>query len=225
MSGTDVSALQDLLASEGCLPVSPTGYFGLLTLSGVKCFQSKYGIAPVSGYFGELSRAQANLLLTDAVVSSDEAEQTETGRVNPLISCAQGDLFDIRTGKRCVSTETSDTVKRIEQKLGSIQEKITPTSEPIREPQPTDTTPPVFTVPPEVNGMVLRFETNEPIDFSKTALSENVTLGELLEDGSRYAPRFYYYEVRVSGAEKGETIKVTVEDLAGNQRVGMTTVR
>lgn len=80
-TGVKVTELQDLLVTESCLNVQPTGYFGLLTLAGVKCFQAKYSIVPVSGYFGILSRTQANVILDVAVASSTVAEQEETGTV------------------------------------------------------------------------------------------------------------------------------------------------
>lgn len=44
--GDDVLELQDFLNYVGCLKVSPTGFFGILTLKGVKCFQSQYKIIP-----------------------------------------------------------------------------------------------------------------------------------------------------------------------------------
>jgi peptidoglycan hydrolase-like protein with peptidoglycan-binding domain len=58
-NGTDVEHLQELLISQNCLSAEPTGYFGLLTLAGVECFQAKHGIS-ATGYFDNLSIAQAN---------------------------------------------------------------------------------------------------------------------------------------------------------------------
>ncbi len=84
MSGLAVLDLQELLVSDNCLSVSPTGYFGSLTLAGVKCFQTKHSL-PSTGYFGVLSRGVANTLLADLTKDSDEAEQAETGIVTPVV--------------------------------------------------------------------------------------------------------------------------------------------
>jgi peptidoglycan hydrolase-like protein with peptidoglycan-binding domain len=84
MTGPAVSELQDLLVYEGCLGVPSTGFFGVLTLQGVKCLQSKYGIVPVSGFFGVLSRTQANAVLEAQLASSTEAELEEVGEVEEV---------------------------------------------------------------------------------------------------------------------------------------------
>lgn len=109
MQGQQVSELQDLLSSEGCLSVPSTGFFGLLTLKGVECFQTKYNIES-TGYFGSLSRAQANKIIADATTESDQAEVVETGTTAPLTSCAAGDLFDIFTGAPCTSKSIQQTI-------------------------------------------------------------------------------------------------------------------
>ena len=60
MSGNDVTALQNRLTQEGVYNGPITGTFGPLTLAGVKAYQTKYGISPVSGYVGPMTRAQLN---------------------------------------------------------------------------------------------------------------------------------------------------------------------
>src|SRR3989344_32508 len=58
-----VSTLQQILIDQGYLNIeAPTGYFGRLTFRAVKVFQSDWGIFPVSGYFGPLTRAKMNSL-------------------------------------------------------------------------------------------------------------------------------------------------------------------
>lgn len=109
MSNPQVSELQDLLGSEGCLSVSPTGFFGLLTLKGVQCFQAKYGIE-ATGYFGALSRAQANKIISDATVDSDKAASSEVGTSTQIIACGAGDLFNMYTGAPCTSTSIQQTI-------------------------------------------------------------------------------------------------------------------
>ncbi len=57
----EISTLQDYLQSSGYMNNEPTGYFGLLTLSGVKSFQNANGISP-TGYVGPITKAKiANL--------------------------------------------------------------------------------------------------------------------------------------------------------------------
>lgn len=109
MSGNSVSELQDLLSSEGCLSVPSTGFFGLLTLKGVECFQSKYNIES-TGYFGALSRAQANKIISDATAGSDQAQVAEEGTSTPIVACASGDLFNMNTGAPCNSTSIQQTI-------------------------------------------------------------------------------------------------------------------
>ncbi len=81
MGGLKVVELQDFLTEQGCFNHSSTGFFGAITLSAVKCFQAKYGIIQ-TGYFGVLSRAQANTLLTEMLAPSVEEEAQEQAQ-NP----------------------------------------------------------------------------------------------------------------------------------------------
>lgn len=63
MKDPDVEALQRCLASERCfLYPEFTDYFGGYTLKAVKSFQAKYGIEPISGYVGLITRAKLNEL-------------------------------------------------------------------------------------------------------------------------------------------------------------------
>jgi hypothetical protein len=76
-SGNDVEQLQELLISENCLSSQPTGYFGILTLKGVECFQTKHSI-PDTGYFGNLSIAQASSTILALTASSTAEQLAET---------------------------------------------------------------------------------------------------------------------------------------------------
>lgn len=62
MSGDEVVALQKALQLEGTFPlvVPCTGFFGGITLDAVKKFQAKYGIVPVAGFVGPITRAKLN---------------------------------------------------------------------------------------------------------------------------------------------------------------------
>lgn len=88
MKNTEVSELQDYLSDKGFLKVSPTGFFGLLTLKAVQEYQLSVNV-PSTGYVGILTRGKINDELTLALASSTEAEIAETGTstpVSPIIS-------------------------------------------------------------------------------------------------------------------------------------------
>jgi peptidoglycan hydrolase-like protein with peptidoglycan-binding domain len=75
--GADVVALQSYLESKGLLSMPSgvaKGYFGGLTKTAVKAYQSMKGISPASGYFGPITRA---------AVASD-AVMTPVNPVNPV---------------------------------------------------------------------------------------------------------------------------------------------
>lgn len=76
--GQAVIELQDLLTNEDCLNSNSTGFFGLLTLKAVKCFQTKYSL-PSTGFFGVMSRAKANEIIVSITESSNAAALAETG--------------------------------------------------------------------------------------------------------------------------------------------------
>jgi peptidoglycan hydrolase-like protein with peptidoglycan-binding domain len=59
-NNSDVTSLQQFLAAQGDYTGPITGNFYSLTLQGVKNFQARNHISPVSGYFGPLSRGVAN---------------------------------------------------------------------------------------------------------------------------------------------------------------------
>jgi len=59
MEGETVTELQKRLTAEGVYSGPVTGYFGSLTLAGVRAYQAKYGISQ-TGIAGPLTRAQLN---------------------------------------------------------------------------------------------------------------------------------------------------------------------
>ncbi len=115
--GQAVIELQDLLASENCLNTTSSGYFGLLTVKGVKCFQSKYGL-PSTGYFGAMSRERANGILAQALGESNRAEKVESAITSvatpPSLTqtqtttsgCASTLGFSVTTGQSCAKVNT-----------------------------------------------------------------------------------------------------------------------
>ena len=81
-SGTEVTALQQILYDRGFLHVTPTGYFGPLTTKAVAAFQTAHNIAPLGGV-GPLTRA----LLDSLPASSTASTTNETSVVSPATSC------------------------------------------------------------------------------------------------------------------------------------------
>lgn len=55
-TGSDVSQLQDMLAGDGFLSASSTGFFGQLTASALGEFQAHFGIASSTGVLGPITR-------------------------------------------------------------------------------------------------------------------------------------------------------------------------
>lgn len=72
-----VQGLQQFLTDQEVYSGPITGNFYLLTYEGVRRFQIKEGISPHSGYFGPLTRAKANLIIT-AQTHTDESTPTTT---------------------------------------------------------------------------------------------------------------------------------------------------
>ncbi len=99
----EVKYVQEFLNADADTVVSVSGagsagnettYFGPATQNAVKKFQAKYGITPVAGYWGSISRGKANELLS----------QASTPVVPPVVTptdCSTGAAFDPQTGLPC----------------------------------------------------------------------------------------------------------------------------
>ncbi len=72
----DVTKLQKMLVSLGFLSATPSGNFLSKTEAAVKAFQTAYGISPVSGIVGPITREKLNSMCT---ISSDGS----------VVSCSQ----------------------------------------------------------------------------------------------------------------------------------------
>jgi len=110
-TGGDVSDLQDFLQANGYLKVSPSGYMGLLTVKGVRAFQSDNGISP-TGYVGPLTRAKIQTVScggnnTSPTPSNQNGTTDHQFRTVP--GCASGAIFSSTTGARCQSTANSNS--------------------------------------------------------------------------------------------------------------------
>ncbi|MDD4409160.1 MAG: peptidoglycan-binding protein [Candidatus Pacebacteria bacterium] len=104
----EVKYLQEFLNSSSDTTVAVSGagstgnettYFGPATQTAVKKFQTKYGITPVAGYWGAISRAKANELLSQGTTVVVPPVTTPT-------DCSNGAAFDPATGKACTTTST-----------------------------------------------------------------------------------------------------------------------
>lgn len=68
--GSDVTCLQNYLKSGGYLSASATGYFGSMTKSAVAAWQAANGLTPAAGFFGSLSRAKYDSMVSATAASS-----------------------------------------------------------------------------------------------------------------------------------------------------------
>ena len=83
--GDDVSALQQLLISKGFLKIiSPTGYFGTLTKTALGAWQKSESISPAVGFFGPISRAKINTIISQIQIPI--TPQPETPISEPVIA-------------------------------------------------------------------------------------------------------------------------------------------
>ncbi len=82
--GNDVTCLQDYLKSTGHFSYSggSTGYFGGITKSAVAAWQAANGVSPAVGYFGTISRAKYDMVVS-TVPSTPTSTPTPTGSQTP----------------------------------------------------------------------------------------------------------------------------------------------
>lgn len=107
--GVDVTNLQKVLNMSADTTVASTGagspgnesaYFGGLTKAAVMKFQSKYGISPVAGYVGAITRAKLNSM--GGVVTVPP--------VTTVPGCNAGNVYSSTTGQLCpTGTGTTPT--------------------------------------------------------------------------------------------------------------------
>jgi hypothetical protein len=80
---SDVMQFQEFLTSQDVYSGPISGNFFSLTLAGVKQFQIAQGITPAAGYFGPLTRAKANAILSQQLQASNEQAIAETSSTPP----------------------------------------------------------------------------------------------------------------------------------------------
>lgn len=104
-TGGSVTKLQSFLYAKGYLSVAPTGYFGAMTRDAVTAFQNQYGLVPnPPAFVGPQTRAKIQEVSCGHSLATTNTTATSQ---QSATSCAPGDIFDIRTGLRCNSTQTN----------------------------------------------------------------------------------------------------------------------
>lgn len=141
--GSAVTELQEFLISQGDMTGTATGNFYALTLAGVKAFQSKEGIAPVSGFWGPLSQSKASIILSPDLSVSNQDEQTQTGTVAPPV-VTPAPVSDTGTQTQIQSlTSQLQTLTQQFQTQTKVQQQIQQNTQAIAQ----NTTPVVQSVP------------------------------------------------------------------------------
>lgn len=80
----DVQMLQEFLTDQGIYSGPITGSFFSLTFAAAKKYQSQNNITPAAGFFGPITRAKANEVLSVQIQNSDTQAITETGTTAPI---------------------------------------------------------------------------------------------------------------------------------------------
>ncbi len=137
-NNADVTNLQQFLTNEGAYSGPITGNFFSLTLKGVKDFQTKNNISPVSGYFGPLTRAKAN----DVLALELQTYQSQFGafQIGPVTSSTT------TTPPTGIQTPTSlNSVTLLQARIGGLFQQLWSLQNKHKTPTPTPTptsTPP-----------------------------------------------------------------------------------
>ncbi len=103
----DVTRLQNFLTEQGFYSGPVTGNFFSLTLGGVKNFQQYYGITPVAGYFGPISRAKANEILSSQSGETGGQPTGQSGVVGSVQSQLDSLLQQLLLLQQQLQTATS----------------------------------------------------------------------------------------------------------------------
>jgi peptidoglycan hydrolase-like protein with peptidoglycan-binding domain len=106
-TGGQVSDLQFFLQTKGYLNTEPTGYFGLLTATAVKQFQTANSISPL-GYVGPLTRTKINSISCNNISSGTANPTAPTNTTtSSIVGCTPGALFSSTTGAPCSTIATT----------------------------------------------------------------------------------------------------------------------
>lgn len=149
-NNADVLKLQEFLTVEGLYSGPMTGNFYSLTLQGVKKFQSRENISPISGYFGPLSRGKANGLIGANAVSEVDVSPTSTKKnaTETQIDALLQQIQILQAQLQAIQN-VQTTLNQQNTTLQQIQTNTTPPPPPPPlEPTPLQEPPPVGTPPP-----------------------------------------------------------------------------
>lgn len=83
--GEDVTELQEFLTDQGLYSGPITGNLYSLTVAGIKRFQKRESITPISGYFGPKTRIRANSILLSQISNSEDTPPTSTSSNNTSV--------------------------------------------------------------------------------------------------------------------------------------------
>ncbi len=103
----EVTQLQNFLTEQGFYSGPVTGNFFSLTLEGVKRFQQNYGITPVAGYFGPITRTKANEILSSQSGGIKGQPTGQTGVVGSVQSQLDALLQQLLLLQQQLQTATS----------------------------------------------------------------------------------------------------------------------
>ncbi|MEI6553213.1 MAG: peptidoglycan-binding domain-containing protein [bacterium] len=101
---SNVSMLQDFLNSNGYLKAIPNGFFGKMTLSAVKRFQSDNGITP-TGVVGSFTRAKIQSIdCGGTTTTSSQTSTTQTAVATPTVSSSSNNGMSLSQANALVSS-------------------------------------------------------------------------------------------------------------------------
>lgn len=141
LTGTDVAELQELLADQGHFSATATGNFFTLTKKAVQLFQASKGIVQ-TGYFGPLTRAAANALLTNVtdetgtvispVITPPKTNDDVIAKLNEQMAILLAQLNELKQNQATLQVNQESQ----SQVLGAIQTNTTPLPPPPPPPAP-----------------------------------------------------------------------------------------
>jgi hypothetical protein len=149
--GADVTKLQEFLAEQDLYTGPITGNFFSLTLKAVKAFQLREAINPVSGFFGNLTRARVNTILdtqlvdseveavSDPVVSEPAPVSAEVLRLNEILGAVQSQNQLLQAQNQTLENNLVTQQNSLNQLVENTQPVVVPVLVP--EPIPVASTP------------------------------------------------------------------------------------
>ena len=137
---SDVQELQEFLTDQGVYTGPITGNFFSLTLKGVKAFQTRESISPISGYFGPISRGKANIILASETLNglTDESgtpispATTSPSTTDDVVAKLNEQIAELKKNQEA-SNQQTQTLTDI---LGQIQQNTAPKPVPPPPPPP-----------------------------------------------------------------------------------------